>query len=316
VEIARENMVSSLRKMRRAQEYSLYIGENEKYIIGDSPSDDSGSADKATGYSYPDLLMDALALAESFPPVSYMYWDEADKDRGDTEALEFYNRYGHMHFENMDFKTSGPAYTPCLDMPDDFFHPLGGSDDELHYRHMVGEPVWMFYDAVWYIGRLANFWHRFKAVKPELDAAYTPSRLDNIQRLLNRFNFAGYASEIDEADLKKGMDIGTRAGRQYTWPTWGEMTRYFGNSLQTSVSFGLDAQGNPQIVYNAASLFEILCLFVMFDIDCDKGRRFRFCKNCHELFFTDNPHAEYCSTECRGRYNTQMWRLRKAEKEA
>lgn len=343
---------ASMIELRRSTKYKKYINEmGDKYIICDKESDYYSNPKNY----YPEILFDIVALAERFPNTTFKEWSDEDQEKGFNEALFFYNKYGHLDIsEFLDASYSLPAYTLNENRNEEFFHPikeeiesyneykriryqkikktnmdeylrLSREKDNMPIPQLTyGEPVWVFYDMIWYISGLLNFWNRIKTIKPEKNERYIPSKNDNIQRLLKYFslghhillvtkiNSEFFYFEDDNSTLVE--DVVEHGKFYYRYPRWGELTYFYQNYVFMNAEIKLTEDYTSVLSFSTISLLESILFFALLDINKGKNREIKYCKNCNELIFSNNPKAVYCSKNCGTQFNTRMWRLREAEK--
>ena len=102
---------------------------------------------------------------------------------------------------------------------------------------------------------------------------------------------------IDETDYSRNLEL-----RQ-------EIMRYSDHKLRYNISAG----DRPEICWEFASLKAMIDLYIVGSIT-DAVAPIRECKHCGKVFYAENARLEFCSPQCRNKYNVYKFR-RKGEAE-
>ena len=96
---------------------------------------------------------------------------------------------------------------------------------------------------------------------------------------------------IDETNYARNLEL-----RQ-------EIMRYSDHKLRYNISAG----DRPEICWEFASLKAMIDLYIVGSIT-DTAAPIRECKHCGKVFYAENARLEFCSSQCRNKFNVYKFR--------
>ena len=101
---------------------------------------------------------------------------------------------------------------------------------------------------------------------------------------------------IDEPEVFRAMALRT------------SILQYSDHKLRYNIS----AAGQPEMCWEFASMKAVMDLFVVGCIT-DPAQPIRQCKHCGKVFYREDLRMEFCSPQCRNRFNVYKSRAKKVE---
>ncbi len=215
-----------------------------------------------------------------------------------------------------------------------FFDNISFTSSIKQPMESMGEPIYMFYDLIWFLARCLESWDRYLREKPNLYSRYIPSKNDDLLRMVEGYDFPfnqveeyieghliddyGYVYKTESIIHYEGIKRKYVSSSGYlNWPLWKDVLDYYGQRFVINLETKFD-KSTPIMEYDAESLYQLLYLSILTDVEKDFGREYRMCKNpnCSNFVYSvDKRKKLYCSPECASAHNSYKTRQRKSGKE-